>query len=123
MTDYSEMSDADINLRIAKIMHPEKEFTLAYSFGHPEGPMVQWVQGYAEYLKLDYCNNPADAWPIIEANRIGIIPAPEHGEWKAAHRSVGDDGMPHHFNQGRNPLRAAMIVFLLMQDAANANSN
>jgi hypothetical protein len=121
MTDYSEMSDADINLRIAKIMHPEKEFTLAYSFGHPEGPMVQWVQGYAEYLKLDYCNNPADAWPIIETNLISLKPV---AMYTGGHKWFARQEQGYEIVRAdNNPLRAAMLVFLMMQDAANANSN
>ncbi|HCX4679521.1 TPA: phage protein NinX family protein, partial [Escherichia coli] len=72
------------------------------------------------YRWYDYCNNPEDAEPIIVENRIGIIPAPENGLWKAAHRKVGSDSTPYHMTQDENPLRAAMIVFLMMQDANNA---
>ncbi|WP_313761140.1 phage protein NinX family protein [Escherichia coli] len=42
------------------------------------------------------------------------------GLWKAAHRKVGSDSTPYHMTQDENPLRAAMIVFLMMQDANNA---
>ena len=61
-----------------------------------------------------------DAEPIIVENRIGIIPAPENGLWKAAHRKVGSDSTPYHMTQDETNLRAAMIVFLMMQDANNA---
>lgn len=64
---------------------------------------------------VDYCNNWSDAGPIIVEHRIGIIPAPENGKWRAAHRKTGDDNTPYHFTQHKNPLRAAMIVFLEMQ--------
>ncbi|MCT4708791.1 DUF2591 domain-containing protein [Enterobacteriaceae bacterium H11S18] len=125
MTDYSQMSDADINLRIAKIMHPGKEFTLAYSFGQPQGPMVQWIQGYGEFLKLDYCNNPADAWPVITENKISIMfdstdpkYEGEYHQWCDAISPCQNFGIQHQ----SNPLRAAMIVFLMMKDAENADS-
>ena len=66
--------------------------------------------------KFDPCNNPEDAEPIIIENRIGTIPAPDNGLWKAAHRKIGNDDTPYHFTQDKNPLRAAMIVFLKMNE-------
>lgn len=115
-TDYSKMSDQEINMAIAEVIFPD--YKVIESKSRPPSacviihPPSKWV---------DYCNNPADAWPIIAENRIGIIPAPCYGEWKAAHRSVGDDSTPHHFTQHTNPLRAAMIVFLKMQESKNAS--
>lgn len=69
--------------------------------------------------KLDFCNNPADAWQIIIENRIGIIPAPEKGWWKADQRKVGSDSEPYHMTKDCKPLRAAMVVFLMMQEKSN----
>lgn len=121
MIDYSQMSDHEINKAVADIamngtwhLRPE----------HHENKTGGWLygsNGIETHPLPDYCNNPADAWPIIESNRIGTIPAPEPGEWKAAHRNVGDDGSPYYFNKDKKPLRAAMIVFLMMKGAANAN--
>lgn len=107
--DHRKLSDLEINLRVAEIIYPGKEFTSAYSFGEPDGPMIQWVQGYAEYLKLDYCNNPADAWPIIVGNRITLMPASKGDKWmsQAFDYAIAD--------VSTNPLRSAMIVFLMMQ--------
>lgn len=114
MTDYSEMSDQEINMAIASMFFPNDIVIESKSrppsaciTGHPS----KWV---------DYCNNEVDAWPIIAENRIGIIPAPENGWWKAAHRKVGSDSDPYHMNKDSNPLRAAMIVFLMMQEPQNA---
>lgn len=90
MKDYASMSDIEIDTMVSKICSPE--------------------------FHRNYCNNPADAWPIITENRIGVIPAPEHGAWRAAHRVIGEDSNPRHFTQHANPLRAAMIVFLKMKD-------
>ncbi|MDT3611984.1 DUF2591 domain-containing protein [Cronobacter sakazakii] len=92
--DYSKLSDDEINNMVGHLV--------------------------SQRFRTDYCNNPADAWPIITENRIGIIPAPEVGMWKSAHRRVGDDDTPQHFNQNVNPLRAAMIVFLMMQESQHA---
>lgn len=63
----------------------------------------------------NYCNNPADAWSIIFENKISIKYL-EHGVWVAEH-----DVIP--FQYGKNPLRAAMTVFLLMQESANVPVN
>ena len=103
--DYSKMSDFDINKLVFNSVMRGRNWDR---------------QGKGSF---DYCNSPADAWPIITENRIGIIPAPETGKWRAAHREVGEDNTPHHFRQNDNPLRAAMIVFLLMQESANVQDN
>lgn len=113
-TDYSKMSDFEINLRVAEIV---VDYDCISRLPYTD-MAVHWGDG-ANWHVFNPCNNPADALPIIHDNRIGVIPAPCYGEWKAAHRAVGDDGTPHHFTQHTNPLRAAMIVFLLMQDARN----
>ncbi|EIX9440371.1 DUF2591 family protein [Klebsiella pneumoniae] len=114
--DYSKMSDLEININIAELLHPGKKFTAAYSFFQPEGPAVQWICGYAEYIKADYCNNPADAWPIITSNRIGIVPGTATDKW-AAHHVDWDIAIAD-----VNPLRAAMIIFLMMQDSRKSPS-
>ena len=60
----------------------------------------------------DYCNNPSDAWTIIVANRINVYASegPDFMPWMA-----GCGGM---VASNRNPIRAAMIVFLMMQEQA-----
>ncbi|EIS8880381.1 DUF2591 family protein, partial [Escherichia coli] len=63
----------------------------------------------------DYCNDPSASWPIIEKYRISIINLDED-EWGA--RGVADCKSKRAIHE--NSLRAAMIVFLMMQDANNA---
>ena len=87
--DYSKMSDAEINEAVFDFIKP-----------------VEWrISGY------DYCNNPSDAWPIIEKYRISFLD--QLTEW-----CVDAKGVSPIFDT--RPLRAAMIVFLLMQEANNA---
>lgn len=64
----------------------------------------------------DYCNNPADAWPIIVENKLSIYPSGER--WGVEGFNADD---PFYFDD--NPLRAAMIVFLLMQEPAYFQAN
>ena len=55
----------------------------------------------------DYCNNPSDAWPIILENKIDIAFLKCEPDITVA--SNGDD-----YIRDKNPLRAAMIVYLMM---------
>lgn len=113
MKNYEDMSDFEINKAVALIV--------GATF-NDDGEPVRFVEcdtgAYADFneIEFDPCNNPADAEPIIIENRIGTIPAPDNGLWKAAHRKIGDDDKPYHFTQDKNPLRAAMIVFLKMNE-------
>ncbi|MFS4675100.1 phage protein NinX family protein [Klebsiella pneumoniae] len=109
--NYSKMSDKEINKRVAfalgcKEVMPDifMDDNRRYEFDKPKNK-----SGNRFYF--DPCNNPADAWPIITSNRIGIVPgtatdkwAAHHGDWDIAIADV-------------NPLRAAMIIFLMMQDS------
>lgn len=71
-----------------------------------------------DYIEFDFnpCNNPADAWPIIAEN--GITLAFQDGNWWADNLAYWVDGVE--WNIGgiidKNPLRAAMIVFLMMKE-------
>ena len=107
--DYSQLSDQEINIQVARIIHPEREVIESKS-----RPPSACVIGHLPSKWLDYCNNPADAWPIIESNRISIRNRYE-GDWKAE-----NEWGESRFHVSCNPLRAAMICYLLMQDAKNA---
>ena len=130
MTDYSKLSDFEINKRVVIAldidMHffiPESEDSFCAGFSPSElGPIWQtsahWVGDFkvSNGNKFNPCNNPADAWPIIADNKIGINPATASDKW-AAHYCNWDIAVAD-----ENPLRAAMIVFLMIQDANHANS-
>lgn len=120
-TDYSKMSDLEININVAELLHPGKKFTAAYSFFQSEGPAVQWICGYAEYIKADYCNNPADAWPIIVKNRISIdFDSDGSGELREEWVTASNQYFSGYLTCEK-ALRAAMIVFLMMQESKNAS--
>lgn len=110
--DYSQLSDFEINKRVASKL---KQITrILVPFVGNENKAVQVVKN-GVWCWFNPCNTWSDAGPIIVEHRIGIIPAPENGKWRAAHRKTGDDSTPYHLTQHTNPLRAAMIVFLEMQ--------
>lgn len=109
--DYSKLSDFEINLRVAEIV---VDYDCMSRLPYTD-MAVHWGDG-ANWHVFNPCNNPADAWPIITSNRIGIVPgtatdkwAAHHGDWDIAIADV-------------NPLRAAMIIFLMMQDSRKSSS-
>lgn len=100
MKDYSAMSDFEINKAVDDILHP---------------PKPRHVKAY----NSNYCNNPADAWPIIISNRISLMfdASTEEGneaEWCLA-SSPCDQIIVDHVTPDKM-LRAAMIVFLQMME-------
>ena len=67
---------------------------------------------------VDYCNRIEDAWPIIEENNISLIldnPTTPCATSNA--RDLFNDDTEVGVSYGK-PLRAAMIVFLKMQEKA-----
>ncbi|MEN4908961.1 phage protein NinX family protein [Rahnella bonaserana] len=104
MKDYSAMHDAEINMLVCKRL----------GLGISSYCRILSIGDYSILLDdnntlVDYCNNPADAWPIILENKISI----NHwctGEWTA-------DCLFGDFVFSDTPLRAAMIVYLMMKDA------
>ena len=59
----------------------------------------------------DYCNNPADIWPIIYNNEIQVTPS--KSELSSA-ATFTNHGYVDKERYDKNPLRAAAIVFLMM---------
>lgn len=112
MKDYAAMSDQQINQLVGTIISRDGLSIIAsdgnaviheYSdCGDFKGICLGW-------RVFDPCNNPADAWPIIVENKLSIYPSSER--WGVEGPNSDD---PFHFDE--NPLRAAMIVFLMMKD-------
>ncbi len=103
MSKYDDMSDFEINMEVALVLGIFKD-------------CIYPVYIYTDNCRdpVDYCNNPSDAWPIIEANGINIryLSCPAGSGWVPYAEQDG-------FHSGYQPtgLRAAMIVFLMMKEA------
>ncbi|AKJ41757.1 phage protein NinX family protein [Pragia fontium] len=112
-TDYSKLSDFEINKRVAE--------KLELRGIHERAGVVCYTSQGGTSCFFDPCNNPSDAWPVITENSVNI-------EW-------GENFMPEFFNlvsantyhdeklvaydvdrNTHSPLRAAMIVFLMMKE-------
>lgn len=99
------MSDAEVNWKVA------------YHIG------LKTVEK-AESGDFNPCNNPADAWPIIYRHKISIeFDGDDSTEPETTWCHARDMYRRCGINYQSNPLRAAMIVFLLMQESANVQGN
>lgn len=103
MKNYEEMSDFEINKRVFKVIVGSKPLGYLHN-----------ADGRSVY---DYCNNPADAWPIIDENNITIIN--DHPSMRLAVNDAsgyynGFSGIIASFDE--NGFRAAMIVFLKINE-------
>lgn len=110
MTDYSELSDLDINTKIFKLTEKFKNECEDIDFDINKNEL-SWGDG-DNWHKFNPCNNPSDAWPIIVENKISLIPSINDELYRAA-------GFRTDFVSNENPLRAAMIVYLMMQEQNN----
>lgn len=119
MIDYSKLSDQEINQAIGKIVSRDGMSIIA-----SDGNAV--IHEYADcgefsgiclgWKVFDPCNNPSDAWPIILQNRISIGfdadgASDDRTEWVTASNQFFSG-----YLSCEKALRAAMIVFLKMQD-------
>ncbi|EOW6646169.1 phage protein NinX family protein [Cronobacter muytjensii] len=119
--DYSKLSDQEIN---GLVMDELSDGNQAHRNGF--GSFIELlhqvnsvefgehIERDEVYARFDPCNNAADAWPIIAYNGINIL-----WDWN-------DDGLhgasanPIWEYEHENVLRAAMIVFLMMQENQDA---
>lgn len=117
MKDCSAMSDFEINLAVAHIALGKGN----YDWSAEKKEVYRAGMDGGEFLPnayFDSCNNPADAWSIILENGIGLRKQ-SNGLWCAT--MMG--GVNPQYD--KNPLRAAMIVFLMIkaQEAENAKTS
>ncbi|WP_333890957.1 phage protein NinX family protein [Atlantibacter subterraneus] len=130
MTDYSKLSDFEINVAVFEALYNgspdfKEGDNGAMTIISFEADVIggEVIEIEAERGTFNPCNNPADAWPIIVSKKIciafDVFAEPDDGGgWVAS---------PAYYIEGErirhdNPLRAAMIVFLMMQDSSHANS-
>lgn len=110
MVNYNKLSDFEINKRVAKTLNKYTPLNYPHEANKRSVGSLCSNDNYRWY---DYCNNPADAWSIIVENKIDINWGDDvHTELKGAViASRGKISATH-----ENALRAAMIVFLMMQE-------
>ncbi|WP_371357025.1 phage protein NinX family protein [Salmonella enterica] len=123
--DYSQLSDFEINKRVAEVIYKDRDglFVARNLPSREEVTIVAEINSEDICIAAaDYCNNPADAWPIITGNHISLMHDESLGKWCAG-KPYWVDGCEWQLDidvTDENPLRAAMIFFLMMQDAKHA---
>ena len=119
--DYSKMSDPDVNESVGKLVSRD-----GLTVKKPSGEVfIHEHVDYGEFKGLctgwkvfDPCNNPADAWSIITENNISIIlDNPTMPCATANARDLFDAADPVVHVAYDKPLRAAMVVYLMIQEA------
>lgn len=117
--DYSQLSDFEINKLVAialgHSLDEEKYGSASIGAFHSDGIV---------YKTYDYCNSVPDAWQIIVDNEISLNSY--SGTWEASYKydapigAFGTDEIVTKSVEGNNPLRTAMIAFLMKREHANA---
>ena len=85
--DYSKLSDKEVNRKVQ---------IASRLIGSLTGRGVLIVRD-GKWEFFDPCNNPADAWPIITANKISIYAmseADKRGGWRLQTRSRSSGSAP-----------------------------
>lgn len=100
--DYSKLTDIEINGRVLHAI--------------TNGKAIRLQQASVASGETDYCNNPADAWPIITENMIALNPLKLFVGGHRWFASKGDSDLSEKVSD-ENPLRAAMICYLMMQES------
>lgn len=119
MKDYSAMSDFEINKAVADIAMNGTWHLEPSHLNNTTGGWLYGSNGIQTYPMPDYCNSAADAYPIIMDNKISILNLYQacncHDGWMAKFSHVSS-------KIESNPLRAAMIVFLMMKDRESSHA-
>ena len=107
--NYEDISDFEINQAVTCELFGCHEWSV-----NQEGAFYHCGadgSGYFIQTVADYCNNQSYSWPIIIDSKIAVLPWNSNG-WQSF---VMKDGEPHLRVWHKNPLRAAMTVFLMMR--------
>jgi hypothetical protein len=117
LMDYSKLSDKEI---AAKLLIAQGYRFIGdsngYSIYHSNAARKDIGPKALKCFAFDPCNNPADAWPIIESRFISLQFL--QGNWMASVNTSQETGFRAAcFIDRANPLRAGMIVFLMMQES------
>lgn len=113
--NYSEMTDFEINCAVAKLDESISKILVPYQ--ENDNPSIQCIKLGGWYW-FNPCNSWADAGPIIEKHLIclaaDVFAEPQDGGKWVARPAYGWDSERV---RSKNPLRAAMIVFLMMKES------
>lgn len=140
MTEYSQMNDREINDLVINHLILTRYYTDdSQEVSHRKYVRDGWCWGrgtetglrnkdgsrfvtHQNGYQLDYCNDAAVAWEIIARHGISIeFDGDNSTEPQTTWCHVKNMQRTCFIEYQKNPLRAAMIVFLMMKDAENDN--
>ena len=102
--DYSKLSDCEIAHMVSQKL-PGRYITYA-----------DHVMDSETEETFDPCNNPADAWPIIQNSGISLVY--DGDDWLALHFSRTSLTYPNdNRKHPEKPFRAALILWLMMKES------
>ena len=107
MMDYSELTNLEINKLVAKKWGHEKIYFKDNS---------DWISFTPDpnAPEVNYCREASHAWPVITEYQIGLICfCVARHLWQATNYHGDEESIEF---VDKNPLRAAMIVYLMMGD-------
>lgn len=107
--NYKEMSDFEINLAVSDRYVWNLKDCEQVDCSKKE-QKVFWADG-EKWREFNPCSNPSDAMPILIESKIGF-------KWVNGGCTASSVMCGYHESTSDNPLRAAMIVFLMMQEKA-----
>ena len=122
MSDYSDMSDFEINKMVAMTIEGvdlDSNGNAKYAVDcfiksmDMESVNVLW-SGNEEYSAFNPCNNPSDMWPLIIRNKIDVCFIDSANSWASFGLTKNKLLVE---SSGDNPLRAAAIVYLMIKDS------
>ena len=106
--NYAEMSDAEIAEAVIKTITLDD---CEYWRPSATGRGVVIVNDDNETMRtFDPCDNPADAWLLMEKKRIGLHPDAETGGWTAVRSIYKSKNVRY-----AKPFRAVAILFLMIE--------
>lgn len=125
MMDYSKLSDFEINKLVAGSQSLIVNANQCASLKVKSSSIL--VNDIVSSFEFNPCKNPSDAWPIIVENNISLT---KQSTSPGAHwhtdiiESIVEDASDEDLFtcktllhcHDKNPLRAAMIVYLMMQE-------
>ena len=107
--NYNDLTDVEIATRVATALGYENALGQDVQRGKPV-TLINTGDGWEIF---DPCHSWYDAGPIIQNHRISLLPSAADDVWFA---DLGmDTTRGQHETFHANPLRAAMIVLLMMQ--------
>lgn len=116
--NYESMSDFEVNKAVSKRLGVSVDDDVYLAYQEANKPSVPASQSELTNKWVDYCNNPADAWPLMIQNKISIVNMRDYSNEYTAMQNltIYNDTDCSIAASDKNPLRAAMIVFLMMSE-------